>query len=38
MVSYAPGLPDGILVHQKFSIWEYFGGLGMENVGMFYGH
>jgi hypothetical protein len=33
------GLPDGIFsnVH-KIPIWVHFGGLAMEDVGIFYGH
>jgi hypothetical protein len=34
-ISPSPGLPDGILPHQKHQIWYTSEGLGMEVCGMF---
>jgi hypothetical protein len=33
-----PGVPDGLFSDQKFQFWFIFIGLGMENLGIFYGH
>jgi hypothetical protein len=36
-----PGLPDGIFLYIfqiKSQLWYILEGLGMENVGIFYGH
>jgi hypothetical protein len=33
-----PGLPDGIFSHQKYKFWDILEGLGMKNVGVFYGN
>jgi hypothetical protein len=38
MASFSPGLPDCFISYHKKPIWVYFGGLGIENVGIFYGH
>jgi hypothetical protein len=32
------GLPDGLFSDQKSQFWFIFAGLGMENLGIFYGH
>jgi hypothetical protein len=32
------GLPDSIVSNQKITIWENLEGLGMEKVGVFFGH
>jgi hypothetical protein len=31
-------LPDGIFSNKKYQFWEFLEGVGMENVGIFYGH
>jgi hypothetical protein len=35
---FATGLPDGIFSNQKAQFGQIFGGLLMEDVGIFYGH
>jgi hypothetical protein len=32
------GLPDGIFAKQKYQFWYILEGVGMEYVGVFYGH
>jgi hypothetical protein len=34
----APGLPDGVFSNQKYKLGFILKGLGMQNVGIFYGH
>jgi hypothetical protein len=34
----ATGLPDGLFFKPKIPIWENIKGLGMNKVGLFYGH
>jgi hypothetical protein len=31
-------LPDGLFSYQKSQVWYILGGLGMENIGILYGH
>jgi hypothetical protein len=33
-----PWLPDGVVFIPKIPIWYTLEGLGMENIGIFYGH
>jgi hypothetical protein len=33
-----PGLPDGFFSNQKYQFWYILEGLGMDIVGIFYGH
>jgi hypothetical protein len=32
------GLPDGVFLYQKSQFGHIFEGLGIENIGTFYGH